>query len=138
MLWKAIAGSHDSRQRYGDALDAAARAYRHAERTYAGTPNQPNLVNIGIVYARVLGVSDRHAEAVRLIERAIEAASATYGPTARQVGIYLQYLTVTQARVGDLQAAARQPSAHWRSSSSTSARMPRTSAPPSTRWPSCT
>ena len=104
-LWKAIAGSYESRTMYREAAAAAERSYREALKAYEGRGRHPQLVNVRLVYARNLSSIGDYATAIPLMQKAVDDTGALFGADSRSVGQYLQNLSVVQARAGDLASA---------------------------------
>jgi serine/threonine-protein kinase len=104
-LWQAVASANEFRARYAEAIEAAQQAVRHAEAAWSGRAAHPQVMNTRYVLGRVLGLSNRHPEAIGMLERVTVDAQAHWGPQSRLYGQYLQALALTQARAGRLPAA---------------------------------
>ncbi len=104
-LWQAIAAATEYRAQFGGATEAAERAVHHAQAAWPGRDRHPQVINTRYVLGRLLGVSNRHEEAIAMLERTVADAQAHWGPESRLVGQYLQALAVTLARAGHLGTA---------------------------------
>jgi serine/threonine-protein kinase len=104
-LWQAIAAATEFRAQIGPATEAAERAVHHSQAAWPGRDRHPQVINTRYVLGRLLGVSNRHEEAIAMLERTVADASGHWGPESRLVGQYLQALALTLARAGHLATA---------------------------------
>lgn len=105
MLWKAIAMAAERRVQHGPAVEAAQRALHHAELAWRGRERHPQLISTRYVLARLLGGTNRHEEAIVVLERTAADALAQWGPQSHTYGQISQALASTYARSGQLNAA---------------------------------
>jgi len=104
-LWQAIAAAAEYRTQFGPATEAAQQAVHHAESAWRGRERHPQVINTRYVLGRLLGTSNRHEEAIAMLERTVADAQAHWGPESRLYGQYVQALGITHARAGQLAAA---------------------------------
>jgi serine/threonine-protein kinase len=104
-LWQAIASASEYRTQFGPATEAAQQAVLHAELAWHGRERHPQVTNTRYVLGRLLGASNRHEEAVAMLERTVADAQANWGPQSRLYGQYVQALGITHSRAGQLAAA---------------------------------
>jgi serine/threonine-protein kinase len=104
-LWQAVASANEFRSRYTEAIEAAQQAVRHAEAAWPGRATHPQVINTRYVLGRSLGLSNRHPEAIGMLERVTGDALTHWGADSRLYGQYIQALALTQARAGQLPAA---------------------------------
>jgi serine/threonine-protein kinase len=87
-----------------EALVAAERALRVAERIYADNEAHPYLISVRTKYASALGEAGSLGEAAGQLERIVADASQVFGADGRTVAFHLQRLANVQIRIGRIDA----------------------------------
>lgn len=99
-----LAEAYSHTDNRSEALAAAERAVRVAERSYADNESHPYVISVRTKYAGALGDAGNLVAAAGQLERIVADSSQVFGADGRTVAFHLQRLANVQIRLGRIDA----------------------------------